>query len=66
VESLWSEGADGATDVGAVADYNGDGNTDILWQNTSTGECGIYLMNGTTVKGWADLGSAALQWQIAP
>jgi len=32
-----------------TGDFNGDGNTDILWQNTRHREYGVYLMNGTTV-----------------
>ena len=32
--------------VGA-ADYNGDGKSDILWQNDN-GQASIWLMNGTT------------------
>jgi len=29
-------------------DFNGDGNSDILWQNSSTGAIDVSLMNGTT------------------
>src|SRR5216117_2955576 len=39
----------GATMVGGGAnrsDFNGDGKSDILWQNTSTGQRLIWLMNG--------------------
>ena len=44
--------------------FSGNGNNDIIWQNTYTGECGFYLMNGTTVSGWAELGTIPTQWQI--
>ena len=38
--------------VGATrVDFNGDGKTDILWRNTSTGDNYIYFMDGTTVLG---------------
>jgi hypothetical protein len=30
-----------------TGDYNGDGKSDILWQNDS-GQASIWLMNGTT------------------
>jgi hypothetical protein len=50
--------------VGAT-DFNGDGQTDILWQNTSTGERGIYLMSGTTMTGWVSLPGVPTAWQIA-
>jgi hypothetical protein len=46
-------------------DFTGNGNSDVLWQNTSTGERGMYLMEGTTVTGWSDLGIVPNQWQIA-
>ena len=46
-------------------DFTGDGNADILWQNTSTGDCGLYLMNGVSIAGWVDLGTIASQWTIA-
>ena len=31
-------------------DFDGDGKSDILWRNSSTGEHYIYLMDGLTVK----------------
>ena len=36
---------------GATSDFNADGKSDILWQNTN-GQAAIWLMNGTnpTVK----------------
>jgi serralysin len=46
-------------------DINGDDKADIFWMNTSTGVCGAYLMNGTSVAGWAGLGTVATQWRIA-
>jgi hypothetical protein len=30
-----------------TGDFNGDGDADILWQNTD-GQAAIWLMNGTT------------------
>ncbi len=50
--------------VAKQGDFTGNGNADILWQNTSNGDCGIYLMNGTAVTGWADLGTIAAPWRI--
>jgi hypothetical protein len=46
-------------------DINGDDKADIFWMNTSTGVCGAYLMNGTTVTGWAGLATVPTQWRIA-
>jgi kumamolisin len=55
-----------AADLVYVAlDFTKTGNPDILWQNSSSGECGIYLMNGISVTGWADLGIVPTQWKIA-
>ena len=30
----------------AVGDFNGDGKTDIVWRNTTTGATAVWLMNG--------------------
>jgi hypothetical protein len=48
-----------------TGDFNDDGHSDILWQNTSTGQVSIWEMNGTNVignqlvgtKSWAGLES---------
>ena len=58
----------GATMVGGGAnrsDFNGDGKSDILWQNTSTGQRVIWLMNGTTHTSTVNLGTVATSWGIA-
>src|SRR5207249_2670648 len=34
----------------AVGDYDGDGKSDLLWRNSSTGENYLYPMDGTTIK----------------
>ena len=34
-----------------TGDFNHDGNSDILWQNTNTGQVSIWEMNGNTLKG---------------
>ncbi len=39
--------------IGA-GDFNGDGNTDILWQNND-GTPGLWLMNGTSIIGGGNL-----------
>src|SRR5204863_5249028 len=33
----------------ARADFEGDGRSDILWHNSSTGDTAIWLMNGVTL-----------------
>jgi len=50
--------------VGA-ADFNADGQPDIVWENVNTGARSIWLMNGTNVASFADLGTVAPAWHIA-
>ena len=52
--------------VGAVGDFNGDGKPDILWQNTTTGVRGFWIMNGTAYSSWVGLDVLTTDWQIAP
>jgi ELWxxDGT repeat protein len=42
-------------------DFNGDGKSDILWQNDS-GEAVIWELNGTSVIGGGSLGNPGLSW----
>lgn len=50
----------------ASADFNGDGNADIVWQNNVTGDRSIWLMSDTTWGGsFALLPNVALAWSIA-
>jgi hypothetical protein len=45
-------------------DFNGDGKQDFLWRNTSTGQVGVWLMNGSAATAAANIGSPALTWSI--
>jgi hypothetical protein len=53
--------------IAGRADFNGDGQTDILWENTVTGDHTIWFMNGVTWSGnqayvgWAD----PTVWRVA-
>src|SRR5439155_1105806 len=49
------------------ADFDGDGRSDILWRNVSTGENYVYPMNGTTIlAGEGYLRTVAdLNWTVA-
>ena len=55
--------------VGAVPcankDFNGDCKADILWQNSSTGQRVIWLMNGTTLQSFVSFATIDPQWSIA-
>ena len=46
-------------------DFNGDGQADVLWENTSTGEHCVWLMNGTTFGSSVAIGSLPVEWRIA-
>jgi len=49
----------------AAADFDGDTQTDILWENVNTGQRSIWLMNGTAISGFADLGTVGAAWHVA-
>jgi alpha-tubulin suppressor-like RCC1 family protein len=46
-------------------DFDGDSQADILWQNTVTGDRGIWLMNKTAPASWVFLGKIPTEWSIA-
>ena len=39
--------------IAGVGDFNDDGAADILWQNSTSGEVYLWLMNGTTIASQA-------------
>jgi predicted outer membrane repeat protein len=68
--------AGSAVDIGAfefgstmstppLRDWNGDGNADLVWQNTVSGSRAIWFMNGATFVSVASLGIISTDWQIA-
>lgn len=52
------------TPSAAKPDFNGDGKTDILWQNTVTGARVIWLMNGASYSSGVSLGVVPTQWEM--
>jgi hypothetical protein len=51
--------------VAGSGDYNGDGNSDILWRNIDNGENWLYLMDGATVIGSAAITTISdTTWEI--
>jgi hypothetical protein len=49
----------------AAADFNADGSNDILWQNVATGQCELWLMDGTVQSDVLDLGTHSTNWRLA-
>jgi len=47
-----------------TGDFDNDGQSDLFWQNTVTGERSFWLMNGTTFKVGVSLGTFAPNWTI--
>jgi len=45
-------------------DFNADGNDDILWRNTQTGEVRIWYMNGSTILTNDGIATVGLDWNI--
>jgi hypothetical protein len=50
--------------VGA-ADFNADGQTDLIWENITTGDRYLWLMSGTTFVSSVYLGNLTTVWHIA-
>jgi hypothetical protein len=47
----------------SIGDYNGDGNSAILLQNTN-GEIKIWNQNGTDVNDSAEIGNPGPSWRV--
>jgi hypothetical protein len=51
------------TSVSPGFDFNADGKSDVLWQNPSTGDLWVWLMNGAALTGTAAL-SGSTTWRV--
>jgi hypothetical protein len=51
-------------DIVETADYDGDGKSDILWRNESTGQNTVWFMDGGNIIGNADLPTIGAPWHI--
>ena len=53
--------------IGQVADFDGDGKTDILWHNQATGQVYVWTMDGTTRSSgdFTTPGSVGAAWRLA-
>jgi len=38
--------------IQGIGDFTGDCNADVLWRNATTGQTGVWVMNGSAVVGW--------------
>jgi hypothetical protein len=50
--------------IAGTGDYNGDGQPDLIWENTATGDRYVWLMNGATFSSSVNLGNVATAWHI--
>jgi hypothetical protein len=50
--------------LAAVDDFNGDCRSDLLWQNSGSGQLYEWLMNGTTIASQGSPGGASSPWTI--
>jgi len=50
-------------DIEQVVDINGDGKADLVWRDTSTGDVGVWLMDGVKE---VIASSVSLEWKIQP
>jgi hypothetical protein len=51
--------------IAGTGDFNGNGTTDILWRNNSTGDVQIWFMSGGRHSSSVDLGVIPISWAIA-
>jgi hypothetical protein len=49
--------------LAGTADMNGDGKSDILWQN-SDGQVALWEMNGTSIASAVSFGNPGAAWQL--
>ena len=50
--------------IAATGDFNGDGKSDILWRDNSTGTVSIWFTNGVQVLSFGSLGAVGANWTI--
>jgi predicted small integral membrane protein len=49
--------------IAGVADFNADGQPDLVFENTSTGDRYFWLMNGTAFSSAVYLGNVTVNWK---
>jgi hypothetical protein len=51
--------------IAGAGDFNGDASTDLVWENTSTGQHAIWLLQGSHLENPLNLPTINPQWRIA-
>src|SRR5204863_9934497 len=54
-----------AWQLAGVGDFNGDGNTDLVWRATANGAMEVWYQNGTAYLGYASLPTVPLNMTLA-
>lgn len=63
--STWTQYTNTNWKVGGTGDLNGDGRTDIVWRDSTTGSNVVWIMNGMSLTDVVDLdGVTDLDWTI--
>jgi hypothetical protein len=62
--ATWVFAQPDATSLTVTHDFNGDGNSDILFRNSSSGAVVGWLMNGSAVSSSATIATVPSAWQI--
>jgi hypothetical protein len=50
--------------IQGIGDFDGDGKSDILWRNSTTGQVYIWFMNGTTIASSQSVTTVSSVWNI--
>jgi hypothetical protein len=50
--------------IADTRDYDGDGDLDLLWHNSSTGQMGIWELNNGSYSTFTALPTPASSWRI--
>ena len=50
--------------IKAEADFDGDGDKDLLWYNSQTGQAVFWKMNGLAFDSAIDLGTVSTRWRL--
>jgi hypothetical protein len=54
-----------AWDIAGASDLNGNGDSDLVWENTSTGQCVLWFLKDGVQSGAINLPTEPIEWHIA-